>query len=155
MKIKFHHHHHHQLSAEEFVRRLARDSSENQVRQLRSALFLEAIDKGVADNGDLLVMQKKVGGGKTVKEKHAEDIWTLVGAIRRCECIPHTLRNGKRAKDEWRKSQAKVREGRGMLNDVGRLELCASLANKETKNCEAVGLEGGTKARVIDEGGGS
>ena len=39
-----------------------------------------------------------------------------------------------------------------MLNDVGRHELCASRANKENKNCEAIGLEGGTKARVIDEG---
>ena len=80
-----------------------------------------------------------------MKKKHAEDIWTLVGAIRRCERVPHTLlRNGKRAKDEWWKSQEVRKEG-GMLNDVG------SLANKEIKNCEAVGLGGGTEARVIDE----
>ena len=66
------------------------------MRELRSALFLEAIEKGLADNGDLLVMRKKVGSGKTVKEKHAEDIWTLVSAIPRCEYIPRTLlRNGK------------------------------------------------------------
>ena len=109
-----------ELSAEEFVRRLARDSFVDQVRELRSAPFLEAIEKGLADNGDLLVMRKKVGGGKTVKEKQAEDIWTLVGAIRRCECIPRTLlRNGKRARDEWRKSGEGERGG-GMLNDVGR-----------------------------------
>ena len=49
------------------------------------------IEKGLADNGDLHVMRKKVGGGKTVKEKHAEDIWTLVSAIRKCECIPRWL----------------------------------------------------------------
>jgi len=35
----------------------------------------------------------------------------------------HVVADGKRAKDEWRKSQAKVREGGGMLNDVGRQEL--------------------------------
>ena len=39
-----------------------------------------------------------------------------------------------------------------LLNDVCRQELCASLANKENNNCEAVALEDGTKARVIDEG---
>ena len=81
------------------------------------------LEKGLADNGDLLVMRKKVAGRKTVKEKHAEDIWTLVGAIQRCKCIPRMLRNGKRAKDEWRKNQAKVRE-RGGMSNVGRQELC-------------------------------
>ena len=71
----------------------------------------------------------------------------------RCECIPHTLlRNGKQAKDGWRKSQAKVRERGGISNDVGRQELCASLVNKNNKNCEAVRLESGAKARDIDEG---
>ena len=53
---------------------------------------------------------------------------------------------------KWQKSQAKVRKVGGMLNDVERHELCASLVNKENKNCDAVGLEGGVKARVRDEG---
>ena len=39
-----------------------------------------------------------------------------------------------------------------MSNDVGRQELCASLVNKKNKNCEAVRLESGAKARDIDEG---
>ena len=39
-----------------------------------------------------------------------------------------------------------------MSNDVGRQELCASLVNKKSKNCEAVSLEGGAKARDINEG---
>ena len=38
------------------------------MRELRSALFLEAIEKGLADNGNLFVMRNKVGGRKTVKE---------------------------------------------------------------------------------------
>ena len=31
-------------------------------------------------------MRRKIGGGKTVKEKHMEDIWALVGAIRTLRC---------------------------------------------------------------------
>ena len=30
----------------------------------------------------------KIGSGRTVKEKYVDDSWLLVGAIKRCECIP-------------------------------------------------------------------
>ena len=118
-----------ELSEEEFVRRLVRGSTQDQVRDLRLALFLEAVEGDLADGGDKLVMRKKVGGGKTVKDKHAVDVWVLVGAIRRCERIPRTLlRNGKRAKEEWQKSQEKVRDQESVLNDAGSKRLsCSSM----------------------------
>ena len=54
-----------------------------------------------------------MGGTATIKEKHMDDIWTLVGAITRCDCIPRTLlKNGKRGKEELVKSQVKLRERR-------------------------------------------
>jgi len=51
-----------------------------------------AVDKGLADTGDRLVGRKKVGGGKMVKEKYAEDIWALTGAIqKKCESFSHLV----------------------------------------------------------------
>ena len=83
-----------ELSRDQFIRRLGSASTEH-VRELRSTLFLEAVDLGFADCGDELVARRKVGGGKTVKDKHTEDIWELVGAIRRCENVPRILlKNG-------------------------------------------------------------
>ena len=91
----------------------------DQVHGLRASLFTEAVKKGLADCGDRLVTRKKVGGGKTVKEKHAEDVWSLTGVLQMCEPIPRTLlRNGKRAKEEWMRSQAKMR-GEASESDVG------------------------------------
>ena len=68
-----------ELSREEFERRLLRDSTRDQVQGLRASLFADTVEKGFADPGDRLVM-RKVGGGRTVTEKYAEDIWTLAGA---------------------------------------------------------------------------
>ena len=45
-----------------------------------------------------------------MKEKYAEDIWSLVGAIKRCDHVPRVLlKNGKRVKEEFVRSQAKTR----------------------------------------------
>ena len=67
--------------------------------------------KNLADPGDVLVSRKKVGVGKTVNEKHIEDIWMLAGAIKRCGSIPCTLlKNEKRGKEEFAKSQARQSE---------------------------------------------
>ena len=42
----------------------------------------------------------KMGSDRTVKEKHVDNSWLLVGAIKRCKCIPRTLlKNGKHARD--------------------------------------------------------
>ena len=54
-----------------------------------------------------------MGGGRSVKEKHIDDSWLLVGAIKKCECVPRILlKNGKRARNDLLKSQAKLREKR-------------------------------------------
>ena len=53
----------------------------------------------MAEIGDDLVQRKKMAGGRTV-EKHIDDSWLLVGAIKRCECVPRILlKNGKRARN--------------------------------------------------------
>ena len=104
-----------ELSREEFMRRLCRDSTRDQVQGLRASLFLAAVDKGLADTGDRLVGRKKVGGGKTAKEKYAEDTWTLVGVVQRCEAVPRILlKNGKRAKEDWLRSQDRMKGQKGV-----------------------------------------
>ena len=83
-----------ELSKAEFVRRLCHECSADHVRKSRPSLFAEVVMKELANCGDGIVVRKKVGGGKTVKEKHI-DVWLLVGAIKRL------LKNGKRAKEEY------------------------------------------------------
>ena len=96
-----------------FVRRLRCDNSEQQICQLRLALFGDAVQKSLADSGDALVKRKKTSAGKSVNEKHIDDIWCLAGAIKRRESVPRVLlRNGKRRKEELLKSQAMTREER-------------------------------------------
>lgn len=51
------------------------------MRELRSVLFLKAVKRHLAECGDVLVMRKKIGGAQTAKEKHAENIWTLVNVV--------------------------------------------------------------------------
>ena len=100
-----------ELSLEEFSRRLDQEANQQQVWGLRSSLFAEAVAKGLADVGDSLVGRKKVGGGRTVKQKYVEDVWAIVGSIKRCEAVPRTLlKNGKRSKEAWQQSQARQRE---------------------------------------------
>lgn len=97
------------LSCEEFNRRLLQGNSGEQISGLRSSLFLEAQDRGLADAGDELVGRRK-SAGKSIKDKHAEDIWELVGAINRCEVVPRVLlKNGKRTKGELLLSREKAR----------------------------------------------
>ena len=72
-----------ELSKEEFVRRLERSKAE-QVQGLRRALFESAVRKGLGEEEDELVTRKKVVGGKSVKEKHVEDVWTLTGCYSPC-----------------------------------------------------------------------
>ena len=83
----------------------------DQVRELRLSLFEDAVRKDLADIGDDIMQRKKMGGSRTVKEKHIDDSWLLVGAIKRCKCVPRILlKNGKRARNDLLKSQAKLRE---------------------------------------------
>ena len=61
--------------------------------------------------GDVLVVRKKSSVWKSVKDKHVEDIWMLVGVIQRHEAVPCVLlKNGRRWKEEFILTQAKQRE---------------------------------------------
>ena len=73
-----------ELLMEVFVKKL-RFKSSDKLGDLRKSLFLDAVSRNLADPGDVLVSREKVGVGKTVKEKHIEDIWMLPSAIRRCD----------------------------------------------------------------------
>ena len=49
--------------------------------------------------------------GKSVVEKHCEDVWSHSCAIRRIERVPRVLlKNGKRGKEEFVRSQFRQRE---------------------------------------------
>ena len=66
------------------------------------------MDAGLATVGDALVKRRKTNGGKSVKQKHASDIWQLVCSLKNKTSIPRTLlRNGKRSKDGLMASQAR------------------------------------------------
>lgn len=80
------------------------------MRELRSSLFGEAVDRrGLADKGEGLVQRRK-SSGRTLKEKHVEDSWLLVGTIKKGELVPCSLlKNRNRAKYQLMKSQARLR----------------------------------------------
>ena len=97
-----------ELSREEFMRRLRCENSVDQVRDLRQLLFVEAVSLNLANDGDVLVTRKKMNAGKSVVEKHTEDVWLLTCAIKRCENVPLILlRNSKRGKVEFVRSQTR------------------------------------------------
>ena len=79
-----------ELSRAEFIRKLFLVNHE-QVEQARESLFNAAVENGLADKGDALVKCKKCGVGKSVKEKHVEDIWTLVSSLVKNVKLPRVL----------------------------------------------------------------
>ena len=95
-----------ELSKEDFEQRLSR-VSQTDVEWMRSLLFAAAVEGGLADVGDELVGRRKVVGGV---QKHIEDVWILLGSIKKCEST--LLKNGKRSKEKWQQSQARS-ESRG------------------------------------------
>ena len=52
-------------SREEFLQSLNRAAVLDDVKALRNSLFIEAMKKSLVDSGDLLVMRRKVAGGKS------------------------------------------------------------------------------------------
>ena len=97
-----------ELSKEEFARRL-NSAGSDEVSELRVALFEEAVCKNLVDDGNILVRRIKCGG-KTVKGKHIEDVWSLVCSIKKNEAVPRViLRNGKRSREEFQQSQVRWR----------------------------------------------
>ena len=103
-----------ELHKDEFVRRLERGCTADQVRGLRDCLFADALSLKLAVDGDVLVTRMKRNAGKTVKEKHVEDVWTLVGVILRREAVPRVLlKNGKQSLNYLVCSQNKERDKKG------------------------------------------
>ena len=93
-----------------------------------------------------------------MKEKHIEDIETLAGARKRCDSIPCTLlKNEKRRKEEFAKTQAKQREKEGMIV-VDCVTADALLLGEGGKGCvdsecKSTGLEDlATVSRAGDNG---
>ena len=78
---------------------------------VNSELSREAVRLNSADDADMLITSKKMNAGKAVVEKHCEDVWSLSCAIRRDEHVPHVLlKNGKRGKEDFVRSQSRQRE---------------------------------------------
>lgn len=108
-----------ELCKEDFLRRLKVGSSGDQIRELRECLFSDALKYKLAVDGDVLVSRRK-SSVVSVKDKHAEDIWALVGAIQRCEVVPRVLlKNGKRRKEELviRRTTPRVKENKSSCED--------------------------------------
>ena len=73
-----------------------------QEMDLRLSLFEDAISNNLAHMNSQLVTRRKVGGGKSVIEKHVEDVWLLVCSIKDKNRIPRVLlKNGKCSKKEF------------------------------------------------------
>ena len=148
-----------ELSKEEFARRL-NSAGSDEVSELRIALFEEAVCRDLADEGDVLVRRMK-RGGKTVKGKHSEDVWSLVCSIRRSEEVPRViLRNGKRSREEFQQSQVLKDECAGWLqgdaydgNDVADgTEVCGPVDGKDGKDVGPDGHVDITVRGVTEDG---
>ena len=67
------------------------------VKDLRFALYKDAYRRGLMVVYTPVEMRKY--SGKSVKEKHVEEVWELMCAIRKKREVPRTLlRNGKRSR---------------------------------------------------------
>ena len=100
------------------------------------------------------MQRKKMGGGRSVKENHIDDSWLLVGAIKRCECVPRILlKNGKRARNDLLKIQAKLREkwnGECQTTDVSKNVSNDGLDEMEDDDCEMLSGAGqGIPGRML------
>ena len=94
-----------ELSREEFLRSL-RCVNNQEIAKLRMSLFEDAKANCLTHHNNQLVTRRKVGGGKSVVEKHIEDIWLLVCSIKNKSFVPRILlKNGKRPKEEFEQSQ--------------------------------------------------
>ena len=83
------------VSAAELERTIIRSLSADSISSIRNDLFTEAMDASLATVGDALVKRRKTNGGKSVKQKHASDIWQLVCSLKNKTSAPRMLlRNG-------------------------------------------------------------
>ena len=95
-----------ELSHDEYSRRL-RFAKDLDVAKLRLSLFEDAKVRDLVHKNSQLVMRRKVGGGKSVVEKHVEDIWLLVCSIKdKYRVLRVLLKNGKRCKEVFELCQS-------------------------------------------------
>ena len=96
-----------ELSEGEFLSRLRSPAHTNdQIKNLRCALFRDCVKENITGKCDCLVTRRKVGTGKTIREKHVMDVWSLVCAIKNGAPVPRVLlKNGKRARADFQSSQ--------------------------------------------------
>ena len=72
-------------------------------------MFQEAVVHKLAENSDVLVKRKKVGSGKSIRDKHVEDVWLLVCSIKNRMALPRVLlRNGKRSRSGFQQSRERT-----------------------------------------------
>ena len=78
---------------------------------VRHALFNDARVRDLVEMGDCLVTRRKTAMGKSVKEKHVDDIICLVCSIKNCKPIERTMvKNGKRSIQELTSSRERMKE---------------------------------------------
>ena len=96
-----------ELAKSEFIRTLnSKVSSDQVIRDIRLALYNEARGGGLMDEGDQPVTRRKVATGKSVREKHIDDIWCLVCSIKDSKQINRVLlKNGKRSLKQLEQSR--------------------------------------------------
>ncbi len=96
-----------ELSKSEFIRRLNTGINDYVISNVRTALYSDARSiKGLIEEGDQPVSRRKCATGKTVKEKHIDDVWCLVCSIKNSRRVDRVLlKNGKRSKKELELSQ--------------------------------------------------
>ena len=111
---------------------------------VREDLLNNAVVCGLADKGDILVARRKGGGvGKSVREKHAEDIWVLANTLRNLQHVLRVLlRNGKKSKSAWTRGQELVKSTEAALQDVSSLTDCDIRVSNRLDACEGNNASG-------------
>ena len=84
------------------------------------------------------------GGGKSLREKHAEDIWTLVGTIRNHQAVPRVLlRSGKKSKATLEQSQERVRSAQQCSQDFRSAEsACEAIVSASVASAIGITADG-------------
>ena len=131
-----------EVTKSEFLCRLGQHNSQT-VSSLRLSLFNEARCLSLLGDGDEPVTRKKCHQGKSVKLKHAEDVWALVCSIRNNTPVNRVLlKNGKRSllslnESRCKSSSRRCPEGEGVRplspvnKDVDQLA-CVSTVEENT-----------------------
>ena len=109
------------LPKKEFLKGLhAVPETKLSLAMFRENVFNTVVVRWLVDSGGIVVGRRKSGGGeKSVREKHVEDIWILVNAIKNLQPVPQALlRNSKRSKSALTHSREQIKSIRTALQDI-------------------------------------